>query len=416
MIRATEFLFWLSIGLAVYTYAVYPAVLLLLAGAWQLVGSLRSGLSRRESRREASGQAPFVSLVFPAHNEEAIIEDKIRNCLALDYPRDRLEILAGCDGCDDRTAGLAAGLRAPHLRLFEFPRAGKPVTLNRLVPQASGGIVVFSDANTMLAQGALRAIVRHFANPEIGCVCGRLQLTAPRGASETEGLYWRYETFLKSLESRLNMLVGANGGIFAIRRELFTPLPDGTIIDDFLISMRIRARGFRVVYDAEAAGCEEAVSIAEEFRRRVRIGAGNLHALRYTWRLLSPAAGLVAFSYWSHKICRWLVPLALPAAFVSAVLLAQRPVYAVFAALAACFVLMAWIGYRLERRDVHIRALSIPYYFLSLNLALLLGFVSYLFGRQKGVWTPTAHPAPSASPRSESGPAPAEPAETSRHS
>jgi len=387
--RAMELLFWISAGVVVYAYAGYPVVLFLLASAWQMLQDLRYGLGRRERRRAAAGYTPSVTLIFSAHNEEAVIQDKIRNCLALDYPPEKLDVLVGCDGCDDRTAALVLGMYAPNVQVFEFPRSGKPLTLNRLVPLASGEIAVLSDANTQFAPDALRAMVRHFANPEVGCVSGELRLTAPEGGSQSEGLYWRFETFLKFLESRMNMMVGANGGIFAIRTALFTELPPGTIIDDFLISMRIRARGLRVVYDPEAIGREEAATLSQEFRRRIRIGAGNLHALFHTWKMLSPTAGLVAFSYWSHKILRWLVPLALPAALVAAILLAYRPVYAVFAALAIWFYVMAALGYALERGKVRIRVLSVPYHFFSLNLALLIGFLTFAFGRQNGAWKPT---------------------------
>ncbi len=387
----------------VYTYAGYPVVLFVLASGWQLLRDLRFGLNRAERRRAAPGYTPAISLVVSAHNEEAIIERKIRNCLALDYPLEKLTVLVGCDGCEDHTAERIADMRVPNVHVFEFPRAGKPVTLNRLVPKASGEVVVLSDANTMFAPDALRTMVRHFASPEVGCVCGELRLSAPEGGSE--GFYWRYETFLKFLESRMNMMVGANGGIFAIRAGLFAELPPGTIIDDFLISMRIRARGLRVVYDPEAVGTEEASTISQEFRRRIRIGAGNLHALFYTWKLLSPTAGSVAFSYWSHKILRWLVPLALPAALISAVLLAYQPLYAVFAALAIWFYVMAAIGYGLERGKVRIRALSIPYHFFSLNLALLIGFLAFACGRQDGVWKPTGRStaAPPVSPATKLG-------------
>jgi cellulose synthase/poly-beta-1,6-N-acetylglucosamine synthase-like glycosyltransferase len=198
---------------------------------------------------------------------------------------------------------------------------------------------------------------------------------------------------LKFLESRFNMLVGANGGIFAIRRELFSPLPPDGIIDDFLIAMRIRAAGRRVIYDPEAIAVEElADGVAHEFRRRVRIGAGNFHALKYTWKLLNPAMGWVAFSYWSHKIFRWIVPLALCTAETSAILLASDPRFAAMAALGVLFAVLGFAGYRLDLRGVHKAPLSLPYYFLSMNLALLLGFVRFLRQSQSAVWDPTPRP------------------------
>jgi cellulose synthase/poly-beta-1,6-N-acetylglucosamine synthase-like glycosyltransferase len=391
VVAAMKLLFWASLGVILYSYLFYAMLLLAISSLWQVLRDLKFGLTRMNRRRQRVSETPLVSFVFSAHNEEAIVADKLCNCRELEYPWERLEILVGCDGCLDRTAEIVRAALLPNLRLFEYhQRSGKPAILNRLVSEARGEIVVFSDANTMFAPGALRALVRHFAGSSIGCVCGELRLSARQGVPQTESAYWRYETFLKFLESRLNMMVGANGGIFAIRRELFVPLPDGAIIDDFLISMRIRAGGHRVIYDPEATADEGTSSIAQEFRRRVRIGAGNLDALKYTWRLLSPTAGLVSLAYWSHKICRWLVPFAVLGEFVAAMALARERLYAAIAVANAVLFLMAWTGYRLERRGVHSRVLSVPYYFVSLNLALLLGFVSYFFGRQTGVWNPTS--------------------------
>jgi len=373
-----KLLFWASLGVILYSYLFYAMLLLAISSLWQVLRDLKFGLTRMNRRRQRVSETPLVSFVFSAHNEEAIVADKLCNCRELEYPWERLEILVGCDGCLDRTAEIVRAALLPNLRLFEYhQRSGKPAILNRLVSEARGEIVVFSDANTMFAvvdqqdglahwgrvlgmgrtfARALRALVRHFAGSSIGCVCGELRLSARQGVPQTESAYWRYETFLKFLESRLNMMVGANGGIFAIRRELFVPLPDGAIIDDFLISMRIRAGGHRVIYDPEATADEGTSSIAQEFRRRVRIGAGNLDALKYTWRLLSPTAGLVSLAYWSHKICRWLVPFAVLGEFVAAMALARERLYAAIAVANAVLFLMAWTGYRLERRGELARA------------------------------------------------------------
>jgi cellulose synthase/poly-beta-1,6-N-acetylglucosamine synthase-like glycosyltransferase len=386
-----KLIFWISVALLVHTFLLYPLVLLFLASMSQLWRDLRFGLNRKDRRDRSERQPPFVSLVFAAHNEAPVIWEKMRNCQLLDYPKDRLEILVGCDGCQDETASLIRGMALPNVRVFEFgERCGKPGTLNKLVPLAVGEILVFSDANTMFLPGSIQSIVRHFSTGKVGCVCGELKLVAANGGSAPEGMYWRYESFLKFLESRLNMLVGANGGIFAIRSALYAPLPPGTITDDFLISMSVRARGWRAMYDPEAVGCEETASLSQEFRRRVRIGAGNLHALRYTWRLLAPTAGLVSFSYWSHKVCRWLVPFTLLNALLSAILLADEMLYALCAAAGLSLAGMGLVGYYCELRKIHNRLFSLPYYFLAMNLALLLGFVSYLFGRQRGIWKPTA--------------------------
>jgi cellulose synthase/poly-beta-1,6-N-acetylglucosamine synthase-like glycosyltransferase len=334
--------------------------------------------------------------VFAAHNEEAAIAQKMVNCAQLDYPAESLEILVGCDGCTDATAALARSAALLNASVYEFPdRCGKPAVLNKLLPRARGEIVVFCDANTEFEPDAIPALVRHFKRPEIGCVCGELRLRS-RGQASGEQLYWRFETLLKFLESRLNMLVGANGALFAIRRSLFVAIPADGIVEDFLIAMNVRAAGYRVVYDPESIAWEEvAPNARQEFRRHVRIGAGNFHALRYTWRLLSPMAGAVALAFWSHKVCRWLVPLVLAAAQISAAMLAREPVYGVAVALGGAFVLLALLGHRLDLRARYWAPASIPYYFLSMNLALLLGLIAFVRGTQSIVWTPTARIAPS---------------------
>jgi cellulose synthase/poly-beta-1,6-N-acetylglucosamine synthase-like glycosyltransferase len=186
------------------------------------------------------------------------------------------------------------------------------------------------------------------------------------------------------------MLVGANGALFAIRRSLFVPIPTDGIVEDFLIAMNVRAAGFRVVYDPEAIAWEEvAPNAGQEFRRHVRIGAGNFHALRYTWRLLKPTAGAVALAFWSHKVCRWLVPVFLAVAQASAVLLAGNPMYGIAATLGVVLVALALLGHRLGLRARYWAPASIPYYFLSMNLALLLGLIAFVRGTQSIVWTPT---------------------------
>ena len=386
-----KILFWGSLGLVVYTYAVYPCLLLALASFHQLIRDLRFVFRHRERRLHVSAEPPTVSMVISAFNEEALIEEKMRNCAALRYPPSRLEILVGCDGCTDRTAILAAAAGMPNARIFDFSqRRGKPGVLNELITHCAGDFVVFSDANTMLAPDAVVQIVRHFESPAVGCVCGELTFTPAANGTHTEGVYWRYEVLLKFLESRLNMMVGANGGLYAIRRPLYSPIPDHGIIDDFLVSMAIRRKGYHLVYDPEAVATEQAAaSVEDEFRRRVRIGAGNFYALRYTGGLLSPTAGLVALAYWSHKVLRWLVPFALLTAFAGAAAMAGEPVYALVVVFGLAFSLMAALGYYRERGNLRPGLCGIPYYFLSMNLALALGLLRCLSGRQRMAWTRT---------------------------
>ena len=386
--------FWVSCGVIFYTFLIYPIILLCLAGAQQLFSDLRFVIRRRTRRSEMSDDdLPFVSLVFAAYNEEQVIAGKMDNCALIEYPVDRLEIIMGCDGCSDRTAELARSRQPKNARIIEYTqRRGKPTTLNSLVAEAAGDIVVFSDANTALEPGAIRTLVRHFGDPKIGCVCGEVRLMVHEdGGPPSEGAYWRYEVFLKFLESRLNALLGANGPLFAIRKRLYTDLTPEAICDDFLIAMQIRAKGYKVLYDPEAICHEEtAPSVQSEFKRRVRIGAGNFHALRLTSSLLSPTAGWIAFSYWSHKVIRWLVPFATLLATVAAVGLSYQPLYAAATAMAILLGGLATVGRYLELRKRYRTVFSVPYYFLSMNFALLLGFFRFLNRRQTSVWERTA--------------------------
>ncbi len=386
-------IFWTCAALVVYAYIGYPLVLIALACVHQIATDLLFAAGRRERRHRSGRPTPSVSLIFAAHNEAEVIAEKMRNTAAIDYPAESFEVLIGCDACTDETAHLARRAAMPNCRVFESAeRSGKPAMLNRLVPEARGELIVFCDANTMIMPDAVRHLTQHFASPQVGCVCGELRLRSLDGKPQNEGAYWRYETFLKFLESRLNMLVGANGGLFAIRRELFQPLPPHAITDDFLIAMKIRGAGMRVLYDPEAVACEAASDMKQEFRRRIRIGAGNFYALQYTWRMLNPAAGLIALAYWSHKVLRWFVPFALGISLLAAGTLAFKPFYAAcLCATTALACLIAW-EHRLLRIGRSSRLLSIPYYFASMNLALMLGLVRCMRGTQTLVWNPTPRP------------------------
>jgi cellulose synthase/poly-beta-1,6-N-acetylglucosamine synthase-like glycosyltransferase len=388
-------LFWISTGMIIYSYAIYPLILVLAASLRQVWEDLSFAVGRRDRRQRLQTNAmPYVSIVFSAYNEEAVIAEKVRNCAELDYPSDRLEILVGCDGCSDDTGKIARAGNLPNARILEFSeRGGKPAMLNRLAQvEARGEILVLTDANTMLARDAVRMLLRHFSDPRIGCVSGELRLKTLDGSPVVEGLYWRYETFLKFLESRLNLLLGANGAIYAVRRKLFEKIPPNGVVDDFLVAMKVRQMGYRLLYDPEAIGYEGvAPSYGQEFARHVRIGAGNYHAIRYTLPLLMPTAGWVALSFWSHKIFRWLVPFALVIALFSALGLGiQDPLYAAIAAGGGVLIGLALIGYRLELHNIRRAVFSLPYYFMSMNLALLLGFVHFVTGKQGLTWQRTA--------------------------
>jgi len=386
--------FWIAaLGLAIplYVYLAYPA-LLFIAGAVVQVGRDLRYLILKGDRRRRGGRLPSVSLIVAAHNEEAVIERTIRNLLSLDYPRDQLEILIGSDGSSDRTVALLRGFESDRLRVIEFAeRRGKLAVITDCARSARGEVLVFSDANTLLRPDALRRLVRHFDSPRVGVVCGELRLRGPHGRSGDEGFYWRYEVTLKLLESRLDAMLGANGAIYAVRRELFPVLPAHLITDDFVIPMKIRGRGFSVVYDPEAVAVEETTdAVAGEFRRRVRIGAGNWQALWHCRELLLPWKGFVAVAFWSHKVLRWLTPFLLPPAFVASGFMTMRhPFWQAAFAAQICFYGGAAVGGLLSRGRRAPGPFRAAYYFLAINTALAIGMIRGMLGLQRPAWQRT---------------------------
>ena len=258
--------------------------------------------------------------------------------------------------------------------------------------QVRGEIVLLSDANTSIDASAARNLVRWFADSNVGAVCGKLVLIDSANGKNVDSLYWRYETFLKQCEGRLGALLGSNGAIYAIRRELFNPIPPQTILDDFCIPLLAKLRtDCAIVFDSTAIAREEtAGQVREEFRRRVRIGAGGFQAIGMLWRLLNPRRRWIAFTFLSHKIMRWLCPFFLLGALLcSAMLWHGRPIYrwAMFAQIAfyASSALMACIPSRASL----LRPLRLGTMFTSMNAALFLGFIRWFRGSQKGVWQRT---------------------------
>lgn len=395
-----ELAFWLALGLLSFSFVGYPLVLAAWDGGREVLSRLRflSGGPDRRIRRGAQAW-PRVSLVFSAFDEEACIRAKIENCLALDYPADRLEILVGCDGCGDGTAALARAAGGARVTVHELsPRAGKASVLSRLVPAASGDVVVLTDANVMLEPGAVRALARWFRDASVGAVVGRLRLYNPTRREYEESLYWKYETALKYWEGTHGCVVGANGGLYAIRRLLFAPIPPDTITDDFVIPARIAARGWRVPFEAGAVAHEETTEdAAREFVRRARIGAGNWQVLARVPELLDPRTGFLFFAFVSHKLLRWAAPLLLAIAVLANGFLAARPgawgYRALFLAQAAFYGLAVAGGRGNAALGPLRRAASLAHYFVAMNAALAVGLWRFARGTQRATWRRTERPA-----------------------
>ncbi len=392
-------LFWLSLGLVAFSYLGYPLVLVAWDGAREALSGVRfigGGRDRRAAAAGADEPWPSVSLVFSAFDEEACIRQKIENCLAVDYPADRLEIVVGCDGCGDRTAELARAAGGGRVKVVELsPRAGQAATLSVLVPGALGDLVVLTDANVMLRPGALRALARRFRDPSVGAVVGRLRLVNPTRREFEESLYWKYESALKYYEGKHGCVLGANGGLYAVRRILFAPLPSDTIVDDFVVPIRIAAHGWSVPYEPDAVAYEETTEDAgREFGRRARIGAGDWQALARAPALLDPRTGFLCFAFVSHKLLRWLAPFLLAAALIANVALAAGPGawgYRALLVAQALFYGLAWAGWRGAGGLGHAggRLASLAHYFVGMNAALAVGLWRFLRGTQRAAWERT---------------------------
>ncbi|MNR75383.1 Poly-beta-1,6-N-acetyl-D-glucosamine synthase [compost metagenome] len=369
--------FWVALVGIAYPYMGYAAAIWLIARF-------------RQDPYLMSDRLPTVTVLVAAYNEEDVIARKILNSLALDYPKEKLEILVVTDGCTDETDAVIRRYEDQGVRLLSrSQRQGKVNALNAAIPLAKGEIVVCSDANAFFDPQNLKLLVRHFGDPRVALVAGEKRIRDDgKAVSAGEGLYWRYESFLKQLDSSVSTALGATGEIFAIRRERFEPLPADAVIEDFVLSMRYVMQGLRVVYEPAAVSWEDASpSFREEFKRKVRIIAGGWQSVIWLRPLLSPRYGLVAFQYLSHRVLRWMVvPFLLPLALLSNVMLAQEAFYAVLLAVQVTLYAAAAIGYYLQQRGIRWKPFYIPFYFVFLNVAALVGAYRYLTGRQPVTW------------------------------
>lgn len=380
---AVTFVLWTCVALIVLSYVVYPFVV------WAVSRSLGPPAKPPEI---ASADWPCVSLLIAAHNEEDVIEGRIQNALAMDYPRDRLEIVIALDGCDDRTAAIVRHYEGGVVRMIDYPlRRGKSAVLNATFDGLTGEIVMLSDANTEIDPQAARHLTRWFRDPQVGAVCGRLVLADPHTGRNADSLYWRYETFLKHCEGRIGALLGANGAIYAIRKDLFQPIPDRTIIDDFVIPLLAKLRsGCSLIYDPSAIAREETpTSVKSEFRRRTRIGAGGFQSMGLLWRLLDPRRGWIAFAFLSHKVLRWLCPFLMISAFVCNLLVLDIPLYRMLLMAQISFYAASALAAFLPSSVIFLKPLRLATMFTSMNLALYLGFWRWLLWEQNGIWERT---------------------------
>ena len=372
-----ELIFWFCVFAVVYPYAGYPLVLALL------------GRIRKPDPVECDDITPSVSLVISVYNEQTVIRDKIENALELDYPAEKLEVFVASDGSTDQTCPIVREYQDRGVVLHHHPdRRGKTEVLNEIAPLVRGEILVFTDANGMYRPDAVRQLVRPFADPRVGSVCGELIYQNPNQNLVADGYnqFWRYDQWLKGLETRLHCLLGSNGSIFAVRRELNEWL-DPRVSNDMILPIKIAARGHAVLYVPDALSVESGSSGAqEELRRRSRIVARGLTGTMLILPdLIRKRRWLLLLQLFSRKVMRYFFPVLLIALFVSNLFL--NGLFYRFTLLAqAVPYLLVPLGYYLSRRGVKVRFLSLPYYFCIGNLAALKGLAKAFTRSELATW------------------------------
>jgi biofilm PGA synthesis N-glycosyltransferase PgaC len=347
----------------------------------------------KRNKQVKSHFEPAFTLVIPCFNEADILRDKIINSKKLDYPTEKLKIVFITDGSTD---GSDSYLRAwPEIDvLHENRRGGKTAAENRAMKYVDTPFVIFSDANTMLNSAAVKNIVQHFEDDMVACVSGEKRIiddTADSASAAGESIYWKYESFLKELDSELNSACGAAGELVAFRSSLYRDLPEDTLLDDFMQSMQMAASGYKIIYEKEAYAVETASeNVAEELKRKIRICAGGWQSIqRLSGNLTMRKTPLLYFQYISHRVLRWTItPFLLIAIFVlnMSIIKSGSQFYMAIMVAQVLFYSAAMVGYILENRRVKFKPVFVPYYFCIMNYAVLAGLRRYLSGQQKATW------------------------------
>lgn len=390
-----EISFWFCIGLVAYTYVGYGII------AWILV-KIRKILGKEFKKYNDPTFLPKVTLVVPAYNEMSCIEAKVKNTFGLDYPADLMEVLFVTEGSNDGTSEYINSLKSNYSNLRMIggeTRRGKIEAMNIAIKTITTPIVIFTDANTNLNHQVIKNIVRHFQDPVVGAVAGEKRIEtegSEAAAGAGEGLYWKYESFLKKLDTELYSVVGAAGELFAVRTHLFGEVEKDTLLDDFIVSLRIAANGYRVIYEPNAYASERpSFSIQEEMKRKIRIAAGGFQSiarLDYLWNIFR--YGLLSFQYVSHRAMRWAVaPFCLPLILLLNLILffvdtnlIKQPTYQLLMLAQIAFYLMAIIGYYLENKKIRVKVLFVPFYFSFMNYCAIKGYFRYRNGLTSGIW------------------------------
>lgn len=380
-------LFWVSFFILFYSYIGYGILL------WIWIKL------KRVNAKKQNPALPFfeppVSLIIATYNEQDILEAKIANCFALNYPEDKLQLIFVADGSNDNTVNIIQS--HPRITLYYEPgRAGKVAAINRIMPLVTSPIVIFSDANTFLNTDCIKEIVKHYADEKVGAVAGEKKVVDISGkenaAGAGEGLYWKYESYLKRLDSAFYSVVGAAGELFSVRTVLFEPTGNDVLLDDFIISLKIAKKGYRVVYEPLSFAAEApSHSMREEQKRKIRISAGGFQSMVMLKDLLNIFTyGKLSFQYISHRVLRWAIcPFLLPLMLICNILLYYYEAGSLYNYIlwAQClFYGAALIGWLFSLKNIKVKLLYVPYYFVFMNLALYIGLARFYNKKQSVLW------------------------------
>lgn len=380
-------IFWVSVFVILLSYLFYPLIIKILA-------------RRKKDNSEVfsmSTNLPFVSIILAAYNEEKVISEKLRTVFNSSYPEEKIELLVGSDGSTDKTNEILRvySNEIKALRFFEFSnRRGKPAVINDLREEAMGEILIFTDAQAMFTKETIFELVKHFKNKKIGLVGANIQNVRvdKSGISHQEWTFMSREIKTKHNEGKIwGSMIGAYGACYAIRNELYKHVPEGYSVDDFYITMKVLEAKKDCILEMEAICLENVPNrLSEEFRRKIRISAGNFQNLGTFFPLLWPPDTGLAFSFFSHKVIRWLGPLFLLLVMASNIILSTTSqFYKALLIFHAVLLVSPIIDFLLRKIGVHIVFLRFITHFYSMNLALLAGFIKYLKGRETNVWHPT---------------------------
>lgn len=386
MSAALTILFWIMIGTVVYTYIGYPLLIAAIAK-----------LKRTKGQPSLPDSLPHVTLFVTAFNEEKFVDDKIANSHSLDYPTDRLHLVWITDGSDDNTNQLLS--KYPDVKVFFEPeRRGKVHAMKRGLQLIDTDIVIFTDANTMLSTESVKEMVRLFENPNIGCVAGEKRInrdSRENAASSGEGAYWRYESWIKRNDAVVGSAIGAAGELFAMRRSLYQPISDNTLLDDFEISLRIALTGYKIGYSPLACAIERpSANVNEEMKRKVRIAAGSIQTMLRLGGLFNFFRHpMLTFQYVSHKVLRWvavplilvlIIPLNIYLCLISD--LTINNIYTITLLAQVVYYFTVFVGFTFQNRKLSASWLYIPYYFYLANKAMWMGFWRFCRNTQSVNW------------------------------